>query len=185
MSKNYCTSQLEALELSNANGAGLKAARLGDVGSGHGCFPPTPIIKGSPDVFINHRPAARLGDAVLLHGCGNCPPHGRSISAGSDNVFINNKKATRVGDSIDCGGSVSTGSGNVFIGEAGVNGMEQACLKASKASGAAFVQVSPITVPPFDKAPDCAPCQLEALAGAQQSEAPTAPLDPKLQRNKA
>ncbi len=158
MSKNYCTSQLEALELSNANEAGLKAARLGDVGSGHGCFPPTPIIKGSPDVFINHRPAARLGDAVLVHGCGNCPPHGRSISAGSDNVFI---------------------------GEAGVNGMEQACLKASKASGAAFVQISPITVPPFDKAPDCAPCQLEALAGAQQSEAPTAPLDPKLQRNKA
>jgi uncharacterized Zn-binding protein involved in type VI secretion len=149
MSEEVCVPcLLKELKLSKANGPGPKAARLGDIGSGHGCFPPTPIVSASPDVFTNHRPAARLGDPLVPHGCGNCPPHGRSIGAGSANVFINNKKAARVGDSIGCGGSVSAGSGDVFIGETGVKGPEQACLKAAKASGAAFAQVSPVQPPP-------------------------------------
>ena len=45
------------------------AARLGDSCAGHGCFPATPIIAGSGDVIINGKPAARKGDAVLLHAC--------------------------------------------------------------------------------------------------------------------
>ena len=67
---------------------------------------------------------------------------------GSGNVFINDKLAARVGDAIGCGGAVSTGSGDVFIGETGVKGPEQACLEAAKASGAAFAQVSPVQPPP-------------------------------------
>lgn len=35
------------------------AARLNDIGSGHDCFPETPIIEGSFDVIINSQPAAR------------------------------------------------------------------------------------------------------------------------------
>ncbi|OLQ90128.1 hypothetical protein BIY22_03750 [Vibrio panuliri] len=97
-----------------------KAARLGDIASAHGCFPPTPIIAGSGDVFINGIPAARLGDAAAPHGC-TCPKtphgsHGRSIAAGSGSVFINGMPAARVGDAIDCGGTVATGSGDVIIG---------------------------------------------------------------------
>ena len=50
------------------------------------------------DVIINGKPAARKGDAVLLHAC-PCPnmPHGihsRAISGGSSNVFINGKIAS-------------------------------------------------------------------------------------------
>ena len=41
-----------------------KAARIGDIASAHGCFPPTPIIAGSGDVFISGIPAVRLGDAA-------------------------------------------------------------------------------------------------------------------------
>ena len=83
MSEEVCVPcLLKELKLSKANGPGPKAARLGDIGSGHGCFPPTPIISASPDVSINHKPAARLGDPLAPHGCGVCPPHGRSISAG-------------------------------------------------------------------------------------------------------
>ena len=98
-----------------------KAARLGDSCAGHGCFPATPITSGSADVSINGKPAARQGDSVLLHAC-PCPKmphalHGRSISAGSSTVSINGKPAARVGDSLGCGGSVSAGSGNVFIGD--------------------------------------------------------------------
>jgi len=95
-----------------------QAGRLTDIGSGHGCFPPSPTIQGSGDVFINVLPALRKGDAVLPHGCGQCPPHGRNVSAGSATVNINNKPAARVGDAISCGGSVATGSANVIIGDA-------------------------------------------------------------------
>ena len=139
---------LKALKLSSASGAGPKAARLGDLGEGHGCFPPTPILSGSPDVIINGRPAARPGDPLLLHACPNCPPHPRSISAGSGNVIINGKPAARVGDAIGCGGSLSSGSGDVLIGETGVKGPEQGCLKAAQQAGAAFAAVSPPAVPP-------------------------------------
>ena len=93
-----------------------KAARIGDIGSGHGCFPPTPVTAGSGNVKINGIPAARLGDPLAAHGCGKCPPHGRSISGGSGTVFINGKPAARIGDGIDCGGSVAAGSGDVIIG---------------------------------------------------------------------
>lgn len=96
------------------------AARLGDTASGHGCFPPTPIISASDNVIINGLPAVRMGDKAAPHGC-PCPktPHGahpRSIAGGSSGVFIDGKPAVRIGDAIDCGGSVSTGSSDVLIG---------------------------------------------------------------------
>ncbi|KZL11706.1 PAAR domain-containing protein [Pseudovibrio sp. Ad26] len=46
--------------------SGKPAARLGDIGSGHGChFPPTPAIAGSPNILINNRLAVRQGDAYV------------------------------------------------------------------------------------------------------------------------
>jgi len=92
-------------------------ARLGDTGSGHGSFPSTNIIQGSPNVFVNGKPAARQGDALAPHSSPSpSPPHGRNIASGSSTVFINGKPAARVGDSINCGGSIVSGSGNVFTG---------------------------------------------------------------------
>lgn len=99
--------------------SGKPAARLGDIGSGHGChYPPTPAIAGSGDTFINSRPAVRKGDPYAPHPCPVCPapPHPRKLAAGSPTVFINSKNAGRIGDPIDCGGADSTGSPNVFIG---------------------------------------------------------------------
>lgn len=90
-------------------------ARKGDTASGHGCFPPSDIISASPDVEIDGIPAARVGDAVAAHGCGDCPPHERSIADGSPTVFINGLAAARVGDAIDCRGSISIGSGTVSL----------------------------------------------------------------------
>ncbi|SFR52349.1 PAAR domain-containing protein [Litoreibacter janthinus] len=99
--------------------SGKPAARLGDIGSGHGChYPPTPAISGSGDVLINYRPAFRQGDAYVPHPCPVCPapPHPRNLSQGSPTVLVNNKQAGRVGDPISCGGAHSTGSGDVLIG---------------------------------------------------------------------
>ncbi|QUS59147.1 PAAR domain-containing protein [Pseudovibrio brasiliensis] len=108
--------------------SGKPAARLGDIGSGHGChFPPTPAIAGSPNILINNRLAVRQGDAYAPHPCPVCPspPHGRSLASGSPTVLFNNKQAGRQGDPIDCGGADSTGSGDVLIGGASPPGMSR------------------------------------------------------------
>lgn len=89
-------------------------SRKGDIASGHGCFPPTPAIGASPDVYADGINALRKGDPVVPHGCGQCPPHGRSVSAGSGTVFVNGKAFARKGDSIGCGGSMSGASGTVY-----------------------------------------------------------------------
>ncbi|WP_299692235.1 PAAR domain-containing protein [uncultured Tateyamaria sp.] len=94
-----------------------KASRKGDICSGHGCFPPTPAIVGSGNVFIESIPALRQGDAVAPHGCSNCPPHGRSVSGGSPTVFVNGKSLARIGDGIGCGGSVAAGAATTFADE--------------------------------------------------------------------
>lgn len=91
-------------------------SRKTDTGSKHGCFPPTPAISGSGNVFINNLPALRKGDALAPHGCGKCRPHGRAVSSGSSTVFVNGKPLARVGDGIDCGGQMSKGSPDVFAG---------------------------------------------------------------------
>nr|WP_045394430.1 PAAR domain-containing protein [Vibrio rotiferianus] len=127
------------------------AARLGDSGGGHGCFPATPIIAGSGDVSINGKPAARKGDAVLLHAC-PCPykphgVHGRSISAGSSNVSINGKPAARVGDAIDCGGSVASGSGNVFIGDTPYQSPTHECGEGASREKIPFLRILPMATP--------------------------------------
>ncbi|MCL2724717.1 MAG: PAAR domain-containing protein [Polyangiaceae bacterium] len=99
---------------------GKPAARLGDNGSGHGCHHlATPAIEGSPDIFINGRPAVRKGHAYAPHDCPRCkkPKHSRKLKEGSPTVFFNDQPAGRIGDAIDCGGKVVVGSPNVFIGE--------------------------------------------------------------------
>ncbi len=111
--------------------SGKPAARLGDIGSGHGChFPPSPAIQGSPDVLVNSIPAVRVGDAYLPHPCPVCPqpPHPRSLAAGSPTVIINNKAAGRVGDAISCGGNHAAGSPNVLIGGGSPPGRTRAPL---------------------------------------------------------
>lgn len=127
------------------------AARKNDVGSGHGCFPPSSVTSASPDVEIDGIPAARMGDSLAAHGCAKCPPHGRSISSGSPTVFINGQPAARVGDSIDCGGSMIAGSGTVILDEQAPFGLPlgvtvyasspcvRQCMKAASRKAQAFV----------------------------------------------
>ncbi|KGA42816.1 S-type Pyocin domain-containing protein [Pectobacterium odoriferum] len=124
------------------------AARLNDIGSGHDCFPETPITEGSSDVIVNGQPAARQGDAVLLHGC-PCPnaPHGvhsRKIAEGSSTVIINGKNAARIGDGIHCGGVITSGSGNVIIGDTPHRSPVQECAKQAALSRAPLLALTPM-----------------------------------------
>lgn len=92
------------------------ATRVGDSNTGHDNCPPVFLNTGSNNVFINGKPAGRLGDNYVMHGCVNHPSHQGIISSGSSSVFINGRPAGRVGDSVSCGGNVAEGSSNVFIG---------------------------------------------------------------------
>ncbi|AQL39846.1 PAAR domain-containing protein [Pseudomonas syringae] len=72
------------------------------------------ISKGSSNVFINGRPAARAHLDTA-----ECDKHGQVpqvIAEGSSTVYINGQPAARVGDRTICDGKISAGSDNVYIG---------------------------------------------------------------------
>lgn len=88
---------------------------LGDIGTDHEGFPPTPVIAGSPDVLVDGKPVARVGDPLAMHSKPKHPPHPCAIAAGSATVVINGIPAAVTGSTISCGG-VTIGSGTVIIG---------------------------------------------------------------------
>jgi uncharacterized Zn-binding protein involved in type VI secretion len=101
-------------------------ARLGDKSQvpvdAHGCpacpHPGIgPAIVGSPDVFVNGRPALRVFDKGIHTAC--CGPNTWVAIVGSSTVAINGKPAHRMGD-LDrhCGGigQMIEGSYDVITG---------------------------------------------------------------------
>lgn len=91
------------------------ATRVEDISTGHDCHPPVNALEGSSNVFINGKPAHRVGDEWQPHSCGGSPHIPTSVE-GSSTVFINGKPAVRIGDASDCGQLSAEGSDNVFIG---------------------------------------------------------------------
>lgn len=101
-------------------------SRLGDKSfvpaDAHGCpacpHPAMgPAVGGSPNVFVNGRPALRVGDPGIHAAC--CGPNTWTAAAGSGTVKINGKGAHRMGDADShCGGSgkMIEGSSDVFSG---------------------------------------------------------------------
>lgn len=96
------------------------AARKGDKCTGHGCWPSRPNDQGSPDVFINNKPAHRKGDHWVTHCCKKC--HDSQLAQGSPTVFTNGKQQGRKGDPVACGSKVAEGSPDVFVGGDGGGG---------------------------------------------------------------
>lgn len=99
------------------------AVRFGDMSCGHGCWPARANDQGSPNVFINGRPAHRVGDHWPAHTCPSIPEtHDGQASGGSPNVFVNGRPLCRVGDPVSCGDSMCEGSTNVLVNEGGGDG---------------------------------------------------------------
>ena len=87
--------------------------RLGDICTGHSCWPSRPNVSASPNVFINNLGAHRVGDAWAEHCCGpEC--HSSAQASGSPNVYVNGIPLARVGDAVACGSANATGSPNVY-----------------------------------------------------------------------
>lgn len=96
---------------------GSPAARLGDICSGHGCWPPRSNIEASPNVIVNGSGWHREGDAWAVHCWPSIPEcHAGALAQGSSSVKVNGRGAGRIGDPVSCGSSVATGSPNVLAG---------------------------------------------------------------------
>lgn len=96
--------------------SGKKIVLLGDMGMDHEGFPPTPVISGSPNVFIDGKPVARVGDQLAPHSKPKHPPHPRSITSGAPTVLINGMPVAVTGGAISCGG-VTIGSSSAVAGD--------------------------------------------------------------------
>lgn len=92
----------------------MSIARVGDVCTGHGCWPSRPCDQGSSDVFVNGRGAHRVGDHWVKHKCGT--EHDSYLAEGSSTVFVNGIAVGRAGDRIACGSFIKVGSPDVFCG---------------------------------------------------------------------
>lgn len=130
--------------------SGKKAVLLGDIGTDHNGFPPTPVIAGSPNVLIDGKPVARVGDPLAPHSKPKHPPHPRAIASGSSTVLINGIPAAFDGSTIACGG-VTIGSGTVVIGDShspasysGISPAPQNSTQAQKQTHSAANQASSI-----------------------------------------
>ncbi len=92
-------------------------ARLGDVCTGHSCFPSRPNAQASSNVFVCGVPAHRLGDAWQSHCCPGDGCHGAITARTSGTVFVNGLGLARVGDALSCGSTIATGCGTCRAGD--------------------------------------------------------------------
>lgn len=90
---------------------------LGDLGLDHDGYPPTPVLAGSPNVLVDGKPIARVGDPLAIHSKPFHPPHPRAIASGSGTVLVNGLPAAITGGDVMCGG-VTVGTGSVLVGDA-------------------------------------------------------------------
>lgn len=92
--------------------------RLGDICSGHSCYPPRENTSASKNVFVNGKGVHRVGDSWKKHKCPRKRGKGHTgtLRSGSSTVFINGRGVARKGDPISCGSKCDTCSEDVFCG---------------------------------------------------------------------
>lgn len=74
------------------------------------------ITSGSDNVFVDGSKLARVDDTIQSHGIG--AHSSATIKTGSTGVFCNFKAVARQGDPATCGDVISSGSGDVIVGDA-------------------------------------------------------------------
>lgn len=89
--------------------------RLGELCTGHQCFPPRPNVQASPNVFAEGIPVHRQGDMWAAHVCG-LAVHAAPLAKGSATVFVNGRGCARIGDPVACGSYAAMGAATVFVG---------------------------------------------------------------------
>ena len=95
-------------------------SRLGDMSTGHGCFPPTALTSTPVSKTYFNGILASVVDSGCQHAphtCGLTTHAGstRSPSSGASKTYIEGFPAARIGDDIACGDAIAEGSANSFI----------------------------------------------------------------------
>jgi uncharacterized Zn-binding protein involved in type VI secretion len=95
-------------------------SRIGDMSTGHGCFPPTPLIKTPVKKTFFNGILPSVVNEKCQHATHCCGPtchaeETRAPSSGASKTFIEGNPAARIGDEIACGDAISEGSPNSFI----------------------------------------------------------------------
>jgi uncharacterized Zn-binding protein involved in type VI secretion len=95
-------------------------SRVGDLSTGHDCFPPTNLITTPvAKTYFNGNLAAVVNSncKFAAHTCGETT-HNTDIripTSGASKTYIEGNKAARIGDNIQCGDAIAEGSPNSFI----------------------------------------------------------------------
>ena len=89
--------------------------RLGEIASGHGCYPTHPAIQASTNVFVEGIAPVRQGDMYAPHAC-SPDVHVGALAVGSATVFVNGQQVGRLGDPVSCGSTVMQAAATVFAG---------------------------------------------------------------------
>jgi len=95
-------------------------SRVGDMSTGHGCFPPTSMVQ-SPisKTFFNGIKAGVVnsGCQFATHSCGTVThtQSERFVSSGAGKTYLEGKAAARIGDDVGDGDAIAEGSANSFI----------------------------------------------------------------------
>jgi uncharacterized Zn-binding protein involved in type VI secretion len=103
-----------------ARGAWEPLGWAGDTVSVHECGVAPNASTGSSNVFINGKPAHRVGDSNTSHPSvpsPSCATHTTNLSSGSPNVSVNGEALARDGDLYDCGIRLTSGSWNVLVND--------------------------------------------------------------------
>lgn len=113
---------------------GKPAARVGDLHTcpmkGYtGSHDGGPILKGSPDVLIGGKPAARVSDSAHCNGSAG------TVVEGEPSVLINNRPAARTGDKTAHGGVIVGGCESVLIGTSS----QGRCAEQAASTGSPFI----------------------------------------------
>lgn len=95
-------------------------SRLGDMSTGHGCFPPTDmVLTPVTKTFFNGIIAGvkDSGCQFATHSCGIVvhTQAERFVTSGAGKTYIEGISAARIGDDIGDGDAIAEGSANSFI----------------------------------------------------------------------
>jgi len=95
-------------------------SRIGDMSTGHGCFPPTPLVMTPVSKSFFNGILASVVDSNCQHATHCCGPvchtsSQRAPNSGASKTYIEGILAARIGDTITCGDAIAEGSPNTFI----------------------------------------------------------------------
>lgn len=95
-------------------------SRLGDTSTGHGCFPPTTMVRTPiQKTFINgQKPGVKDEQCQYsAHTCGivTHPDSNRYPTEGSEKTYIEGFLVARIADALACGDVIGEGSPNTFV----------------------------------------------------------------------